>query len=235
MEKDAAELAFKVIENVYYMQGGLLERIADHLKEDNAEFLQLGSEDRLEEYAQLVLRNRPEEEVRVKTLLYIIYNHAVNQRERGKELLMVSTIANVIESQDHYTQSVYNRTLAQLGIAAFVSGNMFEVQQFLYDLCSVAKLKENTRDVLKEYLAQGYSRTGEAVRSKTLPAYLHLNVEMIETVELTASMLLEIPYTLTEGGRITSKTFKRLFYEYERNVSMSRRSTLSKKATTIET
>ena len=48
MEKDAGELAFKVIENVYYMQGGLLERIAEHLKEDNAEFLQLDSEDRLE-------------------------------------------------------------------------------------------------------------------------------------------------------------------------------------------
>jgi hypothetical protein len=32
-------------------------------------------------------------------------------------------------------------------------------------------------------------------------------------------MLLEIPYTLTEGGRITSKTFKKFTYEYERNVS----------------
>jgi hypothetical protein len=31
-------------------------------------------------------------------------------------------------------------------------------------------------------------------------------------------MLLEIPYTLTEGGRITSKTLKRFYYEYERNV-----------------
>ena len=116
---------------------------------------------------------------------------------------MVSTIADVIEAQDHYTQSVYNRALSQLGIASFIAGNMFEVQQFLYDICSAAKLKESTRDVLKEYLAQGYSRSGDVVRSKTLPAYLHLNVETIETVELVASMLLEIPYTLTEGGRIT--------------------------------
>ena len=48
-------------------------------------------------------------------------------------------------------------------------------------------------------------------------------------------MLLEIPYTLTEGGRITSKTVKRLYYEYERNVNPSLFSTLSNKATTIRT
>lgn len=30
-------------------------------------------------------------------------------------------------------------------------------------------------------------------------------------------MLLELPYMLTEGGRITSKTFKKFYYEYERN------------------
>ena len=147
---------------------------------------------------------------------------------------MVSTIAEVIDSQDHYTQSVYNRTLVQLGLTAFVTGNMFEVQQFLYDICSMAKSKENTKDVLKEYLAQGFSRSGEAVRSKTLPAYLHLNVEVIEVVELVASMVLEMPYTLTEGGKITSKTFRRFFYEYERSVSLGLLSISSKKATTIE-
>jgi hypothetical protein len=48
--------------------------------------------------------------------------------------------------------------LIQLGVGAFRNGNMFEVQQFLYEMCSAAKSKENTKDVLKEYLAQGYSR-----------------------------------------------------------------------------
>jgi hypothetical protein len=53
-----------------------------------------------------------------------------------------------------------------------------------------------------------------------------LNVDLIESVELIASMLLEIPYTLTEGGRITSKTLKRFYYEYERNVEINIFSTL---------
>lgn len=41
---------------------------------------------------------------------------------------------------------------------AFKEGNMFEVQQYLYEMCSMAKSKEATKDVLKEFLAQGYSR-----------------------------------------------------------------------------
>jgi hypothetical protein len=64
-------------------------------------------------------------------------------------------------------------------------------------------------------LAQGHVRQGndkDIPKSKVLPVYLHLNAELIESIELVASMLLEIPYTLTEGGRITSKTFKRFYY-----------------------
>jgi translation initiation factor 3 subunit C len=154
-------------------------------------------------------------------LLYLIYNHAVNGREKGKELLTISTISETISSHDYYTQVLYNRVLVQVGLTAFRAGNMFEVQQFLYEMCSMTKAKENTRDVLKEFLAQGFSRYSnerDIPKSKVLPVYLHLNTEIVECIELIASMLLEIPYTLTEGGRITSKSFKRFNYEYERNV-----------------
>ena len=65
-----------------------------------------------------------------------------------------------------------------------------------------------------------YGNEKDIPKSKILPIYLHLNSELIECVELIASMLLETPYTLTEGGRITSKTFKRFIYEYERSVSL---------------
>ncbi len=64
--------------------------------------------------------------------MYLIYNHAVNYREKGKEILVVSTLSETILTQDYLTQALYNRTLAQLGLSAFRNGNMFEVQQFLY-------------------------------------------------------------------------------------------------------
>jgi hypothetical protein len=68
-----------------------------------------------------------------------------------------------------------------------------------------------------------------------LPVYLHLNTESVEAIELIASMLLETPYTLMEGGRITSKTLKRFTYEYERSVILCLYSSLSRKIIIIET
>lgn len=132
-----------------------------------------------------MLRNRPSDETRTKTLLYLIYNHTINGRDKGKELLTISTLPEIITSQDYYTQALYNRVLVQIGVLAFRQGNIFEVQQFLYEMCSMAKMKETTKDVLKEFLAQGYTRIGndkDIPKSKVLPVYLHLNVELIESI-----------------------------------------------------
>ena len=103
-------------------------------------------------------------------------------------------------------------------------------------MCSMAKMKESTNNILKEFLAQGYSRLygdKDIPKNRVIPAYLHLNTEVIESIELVASMLLEIPYTLMEGGRITSKTFKRFTYEYEKNVPSLRLSSSLKKNSII--
>lgn len=40
---------------------------------------------------------------------------------------------------------------------------------------------------------------------------------MIESAELIASMLNELPYFFKTGGRITSKTFKRVYEQYEKS------------------
>jgi hypothetical protein len=45
-----------------------------------------------------------------------------------------------------------------------------------------------------------------------------LNIDFIEAIELVASMLLEVPFTLMEGGKITSRSFKKLAYNYEKSV-----------------
>lgn len=95
------------------------------------------------------MKYQQDEEVKTKTLLYLIFNHSINGREKGKELLTISTLSETIVNQDYYTQVLYNRVLVQIGLTAFREGNMFEVQQFLYEMCSMAKAKENTKDVLK--------------------------------------------------------------------------------------
>ena len=124
----------------------------------------------------------------------------------------MTNIADTISSKDYYSQATFNRTLVQLGVSAFQQGNLYETQQILSDICGVGKTREQNKEFIRDYLAQPQKSEKELTRSKSLPYYLHLNIDMIEAIELIASMVLEVPYTLTEGNRISSKTFKRLFY-----------------------
>lgn len=156
----------------------------------------------------------------------MVYNHAINRRNKAKDLLSMTNIADVINSKDYLTQAYFNRAMVQLGISAFHQGNLYETQQILSDICGMGKNKDQSKDFIREYLAQPQRTDKDAPRHRILPYYLHLNIEMIEAIELIASMVLEVPYTLTEGSRISSKTFKRLFYEYERSVSVPLFSTL---------
>ena len=77
-----------------------------------------------------------------KALLYVIYNHAVNRRDKGKDLLSLTDLSETISARDYYTQDCFNRTLVQLGISAFHQGNLFETQQILSTICSLGKNRE---------------------------------------------------------------------------------------------
>jgi translation initiation factor 3 subunit C len=130
-------------------------------------------------------------------------------------------VPDIIHDCDYYTQAMFNRCIVQIGITSFFYGKYHETQQFLSEICGYGKNRDQTKDIIKEFLAQGHSRTQndrEIPKNKILPYYLHLNVELIESLELIASMVLEVPYTLTEGGRISSRTFKKVYFEYERSV-----------------
>lgn len=55
----------------------------------------------------------------------------------------------MISSCDYYTQAIYNRVIVQIGLNAFHHGNMFEVQQYLSELCSYGKNKDQTKEVIR--------------------------------------------------------------------------------------
>ena len=72
----------------------------------------------------------------------------------------MSSIPEIIKECDYYTQVMYNRCIVQIGITSFNHGKYFEVQQFLSEICSYAfgKTRDQTKDVIREFLAQGYVR-----------------------------------------------------------------------------
>eukprot|EP00730_Choanoeca_flexa_P001917 TRINITY_DN10838_c0_g1_i2.p1 TRINITY_DN10838_c0_g1~~TRINITY_DN10838_c0_g1_i2.p1 ORF type:complete len:820 (+),score=283.08 TRINITY_DN10838_c0_g1_i2:65-2524(+) len=134
--------------------------------------------------------------LRLRAMLCHIYHNAKFDRwTRARDLMLMGHIQENISLADALTQILYNRTMTQLGLCAFRNGHIYEAQQALNDLWSMGKVKE--------LLAQGVQFRRDNDKSKeeaTLerqrqtPFHLHINIELIESVFYTASMLLEAPY-----------------------------------------
>lgn len=71
----------------------------------------------------------------------MVYNHAIFGRSEGKTLLLTANIVDSIQNYSFYVQALFNRTLVQLGVNAFIDGNLYEVQHALSDLCSTMRTK----------------------------------------------------------------------------------------------
>ena len=107
-------------------------------------FTELADEEQLEELGRMVLALE-DSEYTTKSILYIVYNHAVNRRSKAKDFLSMTNIADVISSKDYYTQAFFNRAMVQLGISAFHQGNLYETQQILADICGMGKNREQNK------------------------------------------------------------------------------------------
>ena len=111
---------------------------------DGLRFTELADENQLQDYVEPILRFGQENHV-TKTILYLIFNHAINQREKAKELLIMSNIPDIINECDYYTQAIYNRCIVVIGINSFIFGKYFEVQQFLSEICGYGKNRDQTK------------------------------------------------------------------------------------------
>ncbi|PVH18149.1 uncharacterized protein CXQ87_001066 [Candidozyma duobushaemuli] len=126
-----------------------------------------------------------------QALLCKTYYYAVNNRYAdARELFLNSQIYNNINSADSASQVLYNRALVQLGLGAFKAGKIEESHQILNEIVNTQRLKE--------LLGQGYnskypSQVTAAEKSKLLPFHMHINLELVECVFMTSSMLIEIP------------------------------------------
>lgn len=126
-----------------------------------------------------------------QALLCKTYYFAVNNKyAEARELFLNSQIYANIASADSATQVLYNRALVQLGLGAFKAGMIEESHQILNEIVNTQRLKE--------LLGQGYnskypSQITTAEKLKLLPFHMHINLELVECVFMTLSMLIEIP------------------------------------------
>lgn len=128
---------------------------------------------------------------RKAALLTYTYYHAVNNRYvEARELFLGSQIYNNIAHADSAVQVLYNRALVQLGLSAFRAGEIEESHQILNEIANSQRLKE--------LLGQGFnskypSQATSAEKQKLLPFHMHINLELLECVFMTSSLLIEIP------------------------------------------
>ena len=78
MEKEANELAFKVLENMYFMSAKFMNKLKEGTDQE-LRFVELADENVLQEYTAPILTSNNSANV-TKAILYLVFNHAVNQR-----------------------------------------------------------------------------------------------------------------------------------------------------------
>ena len=166
-------------------------------------------------------KNAPDR-VRTRAVLCHVYHHALHKRfYEARDLLLMSHLPETIHQTDVPTQVLYNRALVQIGICAFRMGLIKESHHALNDIMGSLKAK----DILAQGTQLAKYQTAETERKekhRMLPFHMHINMEMLEAIQLIVSMLLEIPnmaaYPYDTRRKLISKHFRRLYEQSEQQV-----------------
>eukprot|EP00771_Trimastix_marina_P001089 gnl/Trimastix_PCT/213.p1 GENE.gnl/Trimastix_PCT/213~~gnl/Trimastix_PCT/213.p1 ORF type:complete len:933 (-),score=389.49 gnl/Trimastix_PCT/213:323-3121(-) len=177
------------------------------------------------ELTAFVLRHCPDERVRTRTLLCRVYHLSLcDQYEAARDLVLMTRLQDTVtvgaSTEDIPTQILFNRAMAQLGMAAFRAGCVPEAHNALSDLCG----SNRVRELLAQGTAPGryQDRTPEQEqieRRRILPYHMHINLELLECIHLVSAMLLEVPNTALNAAdprrKVISKPFRRLLHFVE--------------------
>jgi len=140
-------------------------------------------------------------------------------------MMLMSHLQETISNFDVNTQILFNRALVQVGLCAFRAGLVYEAQNSLQEICGSNRQKELLAQGLQMQRYSQISPEQERLeRQRQLPFHMHINLELLECVYLTCSMLLEIPLLAQIGSspdikkRVISKTYRRLLEYHERQI-----------------
>ncbi|KAH9899051.1 eukaryotic translation initiation factor 3 subunit 8 N-terminus-domain-containing protein [Xylariomycetidae sp. FL2044] len=172
------------------------------------------------------LFNNSEGIIRARAMLCQIYFLALHDEYyRARDMMLMSHLQETIGSFDVQTQILYNRTLVQVGLCAFRKALVYEAQNTLQEICGSGRQKELlAQGVMIQRFAQVNPEQERLEKQRQLPFHMHINLELLECVYLTCSMLLEIPLLAQTGSspdikkRVISKTYRRMLEYHERQI-----------------
>lgn len=164
--------------------------------------------------------------IRARAMLCQIYFLALHDEYyKARDMMLMSHLQETINNFDVQTQILYNRTLVQVGLCAFRKGLVYEAQNTLQEICGSGRQKELlAQGVMIQRYAQVSPEQERLEKQRQLPFHMHINLELLECVYLTCSMLLEIPLLAQTGSspdikkRVISKTYRRMLEYHERQI-----------------
>ncbi len=158
-------------------------------------------------------------------LCHIYYLALHNHYYRARDMMLMSHLQETINNFDVHTQILFNRTLVQVGLCAFRAGLVYDAQVSLQEICGSGRQKELlAQGVMIQRYSQVSPEQERLERQRQLPFHMHINLELLECVYLTCSMLLEIPLLAQTGSspdikkRVISKTYRRMLEYHERQM-----------------
>lgn len=164
--------------------------------------------------------------IRARAMLCQVYHLALHdQYYKARDMMLMSHLQETINQFDINSQILYNRTLTQIGLCAFRAGLIYECQNSLQDICGSQRQKELLAQGLQmQRYSQITPEQERLERQRQLPFHMHINLELLECVYLTCSMLLEIPLLAQVGSspdvrkRVISKSYRRMLEYHERQI-----------------
>lgn len=164
--------------------------------------------------------------IRARAMLCQVYHLALHdQYYKARDMMLMSHLQETIAQFDVNTQILFNRTLTQVGLCAFRAGLVYEAQNSLQEICGSQRQKELLAQGLQmQRYSQITPEQERLERQRQLPFHMHINLELLECVYLTCSMLLEIPLLAQVGSspdlkkRVISKSYRRMLEYHERQI-----------------
>ncbi|KAK7908677.1 Eukaryotic translation initiation factor 3 subunit C [Apiospora marii] len=164
--------------------------------------------------------------IRARAMLCQIYFLALHDEYyKARDMMLMSHLQESINNFDVLTQILYNRTLVQVGLCAFRKGLVYDAQNTLQEICGSGRQKELlAQGVMIQRYSQVSPEQERLEKQRQLPFHMHINLELLECVYLTCSMLLEIPLLAQTGSspdikkRVISKTYRRMLEYHERQI-----------------
>jgi translation initiation factor 3 subunit C len=164
--------------------------------------------------------------IRARAMLFQIYFLALHDEYyKARDMMLMSHLSEAISSFDVQTQILFNRTLVQVGLCAFRKGLVYDAQNTLQEICGSGRQKELlAQGVMIQRFHQVSPEQERLEKQRQLPFHMHINLELLECVYLTCSMLLEIPLLAQTGSspdvkkRTISKTYRRMLEYHERQI-----------------